>query len=350
MIIAIFLNTPAQVHFYKNIWRKLRDDGHKVYLIARDYGETIPLLKEMNIDHFQYLSPPESKIGKVLSLPFAVIRVNRYLKNKKVDLITGFGVYDVLVSILRRKPVIVFSDSEPRINKKTFSIQFDLLKPFTNLFITPSSFGQDMGKNHRKINSFKELAYLHPKYYSPSGDIYSLLGIEKGEKFIILRFNAFDALHDAGVTGFSDDMKIKMVREFSKKCHVFISSEKGIPDEIKDHVLDIPKSRIHDVLSYAHLLITDTQTMTTEAALLGTPVVRCNSWVGDNDMGNFIELENKYKMIYNFNNEKLSFEKANELINKDDINEIYDRRRDLLLEDKVDIVDKYCEIIYEFNN
>jgi predicted glycosyltransferase len=40
--------------------------------------------------------------------------------------------------------------------------------------------------------------------------------------------------------------------------------------------------------------------MTTEAAVLGTPAIRCNSFVGKRDMGNFIELEKKYGLIFNF--------------------------------------------------
>lgn len=347
MNIAIFINTPAQLHFYKNIWKKLREDGNKVYLLVRNYGETSPLMKEMNIDHFQYSSPPDSKWGKVVSLPLAIYRVRRYLKKKNVDLITGFGTYDVITSMIRMKPVIVFSDSEPRINKKTFSVQFSVLKPFTNLFITPTSFGQDMGKKHRKINSYKEMAYLHPRYYTPNNEIYTLLGIDENEKYILMRFNAFDALHDAGVYGFTNSMKVKMVKEFSKDYHVFISSEKGVPEEIENHVMDVPKNRIHDVLYNAHLLITDTQTMTTEAALLGTPVVRCNSWVGDNDMGNFIELERKYNMIYNFRDEEEGFKKAKELLSGNGITDIYRKRREKIILDKVDIVDKYCDIIYQ---
>ena len=39
--------------------------------------------------------------------------------------------------------------------------------------------------------------------------------------------------------------------------------------------------------------------MATEAALLGTPAIRSNSFVGDNDMSNFKMLEEKYGLLLN---------------------------------------------------
>jgi len=37
--IAVFVNTPAQVHFYKNIVAALEGDGNQVFILARDCGE-----------------------------------------------------------------------------------------------------------------------------------------------------------------------------------------------------------------------------------------------------------------------------------------------------------------------
>ena len=39
--------------------------------------------------------------------------------------------------------------------------------------------------------------------------------------------------------------------------------------------------------------------MATEAALLGTPAIRSNSFVGPNDMTNFIVLEKQYNLLHN---------------------------------------------------
>ena len=80
---------------------------------------------------------------------------------------------------------------------------------------------------------------------------------------------------------------------------VYISSEKELPEELKEYKLPTPASAIHSVLAFADLYLGDSQTMATEAALLGTPAIRSNSFVGENDMSNFKMLENKYGLLRN---------------------------------------------------
>lgn len=337
MRIGIFVNTPAQLHFYKNICRRLESHGHKTYIVARDYGETNALLDELRIAHYIYSRPPVSKLGKVLALPLDVLKAYRYLKSKKVGLVTGFGVYDVCTSKILGVPSLIFSDSEPLVNTISYAIQYKLYVPLAGAIITPSSFRQDFGRKQIRVESYKELAYLHPRYFTPDEGIYGLLGLEKGEDYVLLRFNAFDAVHDFGVGGFSDADKVRLVEELEKHARVFISSEAGVPGEIKNRVIKIPKSRIHDAIHYAKLLVTDTQTMTTEAAILGTPTVRCNRFVGKSDMGNFIELEEKYGLIFNYREPGRSIQKALELVQRLSIKAEWRQKREKLLRDKADI-------------
>ena len=99
------------------------------------------------------------------------------------------------------------------------------------------------------------------------------------------------------------------------------------------------------MLSQSLILITDSQTVTTEAACLGVPVVRCNSWVGDNDMGNFIELEQKYKLIYSFNDSKKASEKVDELINKENLSIEWQNKKAHMLEEKEDMTEYLFSLI-----
>ena len=116
--------------------------------------------------------------------------------------------------------------------------------------------------------------------------------------------------------------------------------------ELKPYVLKAPKGRIHDILYYANLLVTDTQTMATEAALLGTPTIRCNKFVGSNDMSNFTELEQRYHLMYNFNTAKESICKATELIQQSGLKKEWGLRREKLLAEKVDLT-KYMVSFFE---
>ena len=75
-----------------------------------------------------------------------------------------------------------------------------------------------------------------------------------------------------------------------------------MPDDLIKYKLPTPASSIHDVLSSADLYIGDSQTMAAEAALLGTPAIRSNSFVGPNDMSNFKVLQEQYGLLYNVAN------------------------------------------------
>lgn len=334
--IGVFLNTPAQVHFYKNIIRSLSDNGNEVYTLARDYGETLQLLDELGINHYVYARPKVSKYGKIVSLPKDVLCAYNYLKSYHVDLITGFGVYDAFTSTLLHSKCVEFADSEPRVNRISYAIQFKLFMPFVDVIITPDSFMDDLGKKQITVNSFKELAYLHPNYYKPEESIKEILGLEDREEYALLRFNAFDAVHDLGVAGFTKSEKIRLVHELEKYVKVFISSEGGVPNEIANRVLKIPKSRIHDVIFYARIMVADTGTMITEAACLGTPAIIMHP--GVKKLGNFVELENKYKLIYGYDRgSDQVMEKAIELVTNPNIKSEWKSKREKLLKDKIDI-------------
>jgi predicted glycosyltransferase len=44
MEFTFIINTSAQAHFWKNIMKGLSDRGHKINIVARDYGPTTELL------------------------------------------------------------------------------------------------------------------------------------------------------------------------------------------------------------------------------------------------------------------------------------------------------------------
>lgn len=339
MRIGIFANTPAQVHFYSNIVKELQKRGHETFLLARDYGETLALLEENNTPYYLFSTPPASKFGKMCKFPSDILKAFAYLKKLNVDLVTGFGAYNVFTSALLRVPSIMFTDSEFTVNTKSYTMQYKVSEPLIDVVITPEGFKQDLGPKQVRVKSYKELAYLHPKYYTPNNSIHELLDIPEGEEYTVLRFNAFDAVHDLGVDGFNNNAKIQLVDALKRYGSVFISAEGSVPAELKPYVLKAPKRRIHDILYYAKLLVTDTQTMATEAALLGTPTIRCNKFVGSNDMSNFTELEQKYHLMYNFNTSTASIRKATELIQSSELKKRWQIRREKLLAEKIDITE-----------
>jgi predicted glycosyltransferase len=338
MKIAVFVNTPAQLHFYRNIVSSLIKRGHEVIVLVRDARINLELLEEFKFEErtLVRLADGRSKIGKVLKGASRIMKSCRSLRSFRPDVILGMGVYDAITSAVLGSKCIEFEDSEPSINTLTYALQFRLYLPFVDAIITPSAFRDNLGERHIRVNSFKELAYLHPNYFKPEKGIYELLGIEEGEEYAVLRFNAFGALHDVGIRGFSNEDKIRLVKELEEYVHVFISSEAGVPDEIKSRVMRIPKSRIHDALYYAKLLVADTGTMVTEAACLGTPAIMLHPAV--KRFSNFTELEQKYGLIWGFDKSSESaIKKALEVIKNPKVKDEWNKKREKLLAEKIDI-------------
>jgi predicted glycosyltransferase len=339
MNILFFVNTPAQVHEFRNVAQTLETGGHKIMILARDYECTLPLLDAYGLRYEVYGRAQRRGYGRALESIPHVRKAYRLAKKFKPEIVVGTGLVEACTSMLFRKPYIVFTDTEA-----TPLVNF-LIRPIAKGIYTPSCFRKDLGRKHIRYNGFKELTYLHPGYFQPDASIYSLLGINRDERYVILRLNPLDAFHDVGIEGFSSEDKLKLVQELEPYAHVFISSEAGLEPGLEKYAIGIPAHRIHDAEYYAELLVTDAQTMTTESAILGTPVIRCNSFVGDNDMGNMMELEEKYQLIFNYTDPNQAIAKAVELIRQPDLKQQWQEKRQALLGDKTDVLKFMVETI-----
>jgi predicted glycosyltransferase len=343
MKLLFFINTPAQVHTWRNIIDILVNKGHHIKVIARDYGITLALLDTYGLPYSVYVRPGKYKTLKSFGLIPHVLGAYHLSKKFNPDIVVGFGVVESLTAALLGKPCIVMVDSE------SMPVQHLLTKLFASTILTPSSFRNNLGKKQISFPGFKELAYLHPNYFEADPSVYDELGMNKNnDKYVILRFNAFDALHDVGKHGFSVADQYSLVKELGQYARVFIAPEATLPKDLEHYRLPIQPHRIHHALYYAQLLVTDTQSMATEAAVLGTPVVRSNNFVGPNDAGNLIELEQKYDLVYSLRESELALKKALELIKGPDLKEQWALKRQRLLEDKIDVTQFMIDFIENY--
>jgi predicted glycosyltransferase len=329
-----FVNTPAQVHEFKYVARTLETRGHRVMILARDYECTLPLLDAYGLEYQIYGRAQERGPKRALELIPYVRRACQLAKGFRPGLVVGTGIISAYTSLFLRKPCIVFTDSDVSISLETF-----LFKPLVKAIYTPSCFRKNLGRKQIRYNGFKELAYLHPDHFQPDDSIYNFLGISSDQKYVILRLNPLDAFHDIAIRGFSYEDKLKLVKALEPHARVFISSEAKLEPGLEKYAIGIPPDRMHDAEFYAHLLVTDAQTMTTESAILGTPAIRCNSFVGDNDAGNMIELDKKYKLIFNYAEPGRAISKAAQLIKQPDLKQQWREKRQKLLADKINVHD-----------
>jgi len=267
------LGHPAHYYLYKFVIRHFREKGDDILLVVRDREKMVAnLLREEGEDFVVLGGHVQSMVGKACYMVMNDVRLLRIASRFRPDILVSMSSpYSAHVSFLMRRPHLSFTDTE---NSK---IIFLLLSPFTDTMITPTSFrGGFAFRRHVKIDSYKSLAYIHPRYFSPDPKVLQEAGLREGKKFIMVRFSAYDASHDIGLRGLGEQSKERIVSELSKHARVFLTSEVGLSEELKRHVPPVKINRMHDLLAYSSLYVGEGSTMAIEAGLLGVPSVLVN--------------------------------------------------------------------------
>ncbi len=322
---------PAQVHFFRNAIRILESKGHicKMTAVAKDVS--LDLLDAYGFEYDIVGSACPTLFSKAVELLKIEKRLYKIARSFKPDILVGGSgnAYSAHVGKLIHKPSIVFEDSEKG------TIEHLLTDRFASVIFTPSSYKKKIGDNQLYLNGYKELAYLHPDYFHPSQAALNELGLTTEDRYVIFRFVTWNADHDIGHHGIEN--KIKFAQELEKYGRVLITSEGKLEPELEKYRVRVSPEKIHDLLYYAQMFVGDSQTMTTEAAVLGVPAIRCNSFVGKDDMSNFIELEEKYDLIFNYSDSEAALNKALELVKVPTLKEEWSKKREKLLNDKIDV-------------
>jgi predicted glycosyltransferase len=335
------INHPAHVHLFKNVIWKLKARGHEIAVTSRKKEITTTLLDEYNIDHTVLSFVGDSLFGLATEFLRKEIKLYQVAKKFQPDIYLGCNPAIAHVSAVLGGTCLMFHDSEPT------PVREMLFRPFADLILTPEGFENDLGKKQLRYPGYHELAYLHPNRFEFDKENLVNYGINPEERYFVLRFIAWGAHHDAGESGLSHETKHKLVSELSEHGTVYITSEDKLPSKFEEYRLPVPPHLMHDLLSGANMYIGDSQTMATEAAVLGTPAIRCNSFAGDNDMSNFNELESNYGLLYSTPHESIALKYVKELLTTSNLQDEWQQRRSKLLEDKSDVTEVIMSAIQE---
>jgi predicted glycosyltransferase len=253
------------------------------------------------------------------------------------DCVIGFGMEPALVGAALRRPSVCFTDSEP------MAVQNEVMRRLGTCVVTPDCFLGDLGPRHVRVRGYKELAYLHPDRFKPDESVLRELRVTPREPYAVVRFGALRAGHDFRRRGFSAAQRSLLVDRLGRRLKVFVSPE-GPPDPVfREKLLPTRPSRIHHVLSFARCLVTDTGTMATEAAVLGTPAIIFGSAV--REFGNFRELEEKYDLLRMYDDADAAVEAAVVLSGRLEDKQRCAVRRDRMLADKVDVSEALLQLV-----
>ncbi len=345
MTILIDIGHPAHVHLYRNLIVELKTKGHTVITTVKEIEIAKRLLTFYNIDYISIGYKKDSIFSKAISqlqFNWAVFKIiNKY----NVSIGLGSSITNAHVSKITKMQSIIFDDDDDEVQP----LFVKYAHPFCDALLSP-----DVLTGKRKLRStlyypgYHELAYLHPKRFNPDVSVLDEIGVKPGETFFIMRFNAFKAHHDGGIKGLSLKQKIELVNILKPLGKIFITTEREIEEELRPYQMKVSPEKGHSLLAYASMLIGDSQTMTSEAAVLGVPSLRCNSFAGR--IAYLEEEEKKYGLTFAFLPDQFELLKLKliEILNIPDYKAKWQEKRKLLLKDKIDVTAFMCWFIENY--
>jgi predicted glycosyltransferase len=337
----IFTNTPAHVHVYKNVVGELEDRGHTVRILARDYTCTKPLLEFYDLPFAIYgrkgaTSYSNSKFARELAWQF--VKIPAEAKNYDPDVVFGCGAFAALAGTVTNSRTILVRDSAPG------SLLPKVASKFADAVLTPEVYDLDLGSNHYTFDGHKECAYLHPENFEADPSVRERLGVGPDEDYVLLRFNSFDAMHDAGAAGFTPAQRRELIERLAEHAKVFVSDEGNTMrfDDIPAEPYEVHPAYIHDALAEASLLVADTGTMVTEAALVGTPAVRYDVFP-DEEFGEFAELARRGLIDETTEFDEV-LDRSHEVLSDESADEDWEQKRLAYFDGRVNLADLIVDV------
>ena len=271
MKILVDLKHPADVHFFRHVVRRLRQDGHEVTTVCRD----TPIVREL-LDHEGAPYTPLGPRGRgALGLGWEQLRRDwrlwRLARRIRPDvMVAKNGIAVGHVGALLRIPSLSFEDAEHA------RMQIRLSRPFVTHILTEDCFLESAGPKHERYASLNPLAYLHPRQFQPDPDALAPLGLAPGQPYVVVRFIAWDALHDARVARASEEERRWMIDELARLARVVIVPEGTLAADLRRFAPPLPAHRFHDVLALSAAHVGEGGSTAAEAAVLGVPSVYMN--------------------------------------------------------------------------
>ena len=337
MNILIQLSHPAHYHLYKNVAKNLMDDGHKVFILIKTKDILEDLLKQSGLPYYNILQEAhrKNKLGILWDMFVRDWRMLRFVRKNKINLLTGSTVEVAQVGWLTRKYRINTGEDDMRI----VPLFQKMAGPFIQTILSPVTCDNwKLEPKSVKYKGYHKLAYLHPNQFIPdNGVVEKYFSTER--PYFILRFAQLKAYHDieAKARGINTEIAQHLIDLLLPYGDVYITSERELEPQFEKYRLNINPLDIHHVLAFAKLYIGDSQSMSVEAAMLGTPSLRFNDFAGK--IGVLEELEHKYELTLGISSSEPQrlYDKVQELLEMPNLREVFQERRQKMLSDKIDV-------------
>jgi len=334
MTVLVYLGHPAHFHLFKESIKNLQAKSHRVVIVIKSKDVLEKLLIDSHLPYIN-IAPKLKKNGKValyVSLIKRITTLTKIILKYKPTKLAGSAAELAILGKRFRIPSYVFFEDDFEVVPKFAKIA----GPLATYLVCPNCCSA-WKWNDKKIgyNSYHELAYLHPNHFTPdSSKVNTIFDLTK--KNFILRFAQLTAYHDVGKSGINTAIAQRLIDILLPHGNVYITSERPLEPQFEKYRIKISPLDIHHALYFADMYIGDSQTMTAEAAVLGTPAIRFNDFVGE--LAYLEELEHAYHLTYGIKTtepEKL-ISKVKELVETPDLKNEWHVRRQKMLTKSID--------------
>ena len=327
---------PAHYHNVTVVMDQLREKGHEVLTVGREKDVLIDLMKDIPYQKIFLAGKKGNSKAElarsVLKRLFQMIRITRRFKP---DLLIGTDIVITHVGSILGIPSVLLNEDDtdqiPLFTKYGCRFASAVLSPL-------SCPGEPYEYKTYKYPGYHELAYLHPRYFTP--DRSKIEHLFKGrERFSIIRFSALQSHHDVGRSGITDELALEIIQKLEKvgAVHVSAEREKALSPLLQPYQISIEPQYMHHALAHCHIYVGDSQTMAAEAAVLGTPSVRFNDFVGK--LGYLEELEHRFGLTFGIKTSQPDqlLATIEQLVNRPDLKEEWEKKSQQMLTQCIDV-------------
>ncbi len=336
MRFLVYVGHPSQYLFLRESIKRLKNNGHEFVILIKTKDVLQDLLLNDGIKDFKNIQI-EKRGNSIFSIIFSFLK----------------RLFKILIIIKKFSPNLLIG-TDPTIAQLGFFLgidrittiedDYEIIKPlawmtypFTKTILCPEVC--KVGRwGHKKIGykGYMKLGYLHPNIFKNNKNVKEKYSLP--EKFVILRLSGLNAYHDIGAKGINKQILDKIINILNtKNINILISSEEKLDQKYDKFILEFSPNDLHHILSLSMFLISDSQSMTVEASVLGVPSIRVSSFSGKISV--LEELEKKYELTYGLKTDDLKnlFKQIDRLLKTDQLSNIWKSKLNNMLSEKIDV-------------
>jgi predicted glycosyltransferase len=269
--VLVDVGHPAHYHVFKHLARQAVAEGHEVRFTIREKDVTKALMDHDGVP-YRSTGAPSKGIRLLGEMVRRDVVLAREARRFKADYL--LGVCNMMVAQASRlapgRSILLDDTEHQRLAQR-------LGYPFCHEYWTPTWYRHRFGRKQRRYRGYHEVAYLHPRLFTPDPEVARKAGVKPGRKNVVVRIVSWGAHHDVGVKGrLRHDQWIRIVASLSEVANVLVSAEGTLPPELASQAFKAHPSDMHHVLAACDLVLGEGATMVSEAAVLGVPAVYVN--------------------------------------------------------------------------